>query len=597
LTGLPYIDFTLVSLRRFGDAQLAADLGRLEKSFKWEIRVLYLIPPGVILYLTVPPVGILYMGVATLGILASDTVVSVAVVAAFLRPIRQTLRQSVAAHGGDRTASLRSPAAKRIERTKWTTLAGATIAVISSTVLYINVILWAAMPDTFTPSPWLYPFVFMGNLDSVLNDFGMLLVSGLLSPVSFQIAKRSVISRKSSRYSNTDVNLARSKLETVSSIPLSKDFAPPQEQPRGRQFKKIAQVLEEGSFPHAATKGEDGIRAMDEGVSTVIDDEFGPAVQAYILEYMEVARGLVQEMRDQYHGVRRSHLVLYKDTLDQIRKEASFPELQRRSEALVSDCAKLKRPLVQSVNTISGLYRTAEAVAKRYNKLLKSVGDKIGAIFHKAPRKGLTRITEKLGLTPGENNWKPERVSDVVRGAIECKDFTTMINALRMFRDLDTGLCVTGETGGIAEKICITRAKDRFGTPTSGGWADIMLNFHFENDEGVHICEVQLVHSQMFTMRKNMGAHKTYSVFRAALELLEMLGLDPEDGGSEDMAVLLRSLPWMGTRQDDHGQGAPLGGGDVKNEVRALQAALETQVGEVAALKAQSGRWKPESGR
>ena len=37
----------------------------------------------------------------------------------------------------------------------------------------------------------------------------------------------------------------------------------------------------------------------------------------------------------------------------------------------------------------------------------------------------------------------------------------------------------------------------------------------------MHICEVQLVHSQLYTVRKNMGAHKTYSVFRAALELLE----------------------------------------------------------------------------
>jgi hypothetical protein len=183
-----------------------------------------------------------------------------------------------------------------------------------------------------------------------------------------------------------------------------------------------------------------------------------------------------------------------------------------------------------------------------------------------------------------------------------------MINALRMFRDLDTDLCVTGETGGIAEKICITRAKDRFGKPTSGGWADIMLNFHFEHDEGVHICEVQLVHSQMFTMRKNMGAHKTYSVFRAALELLEILGLDPEDGGSEDMAKLLRSLPWTGIHQEDYGQNASVGGGDVKDEVRSLQAEVAiqgakvktfevanealggeivTQGGEIATLKAQ----------
>jgi hypothetical protein len=531
------------------------------------------------------------MGMAVVGILVTDGLFSIVVANVFLRPILETLRSS----GPQR----QSDAHKLIARTKWATFSGVTLAVASSSLLYINLILYVVAGDTFNPSPWLNPLVFMVNSDSILNDVSMLLVSGLLTPAGFHNGRKwgSRISPKSSRYSNAaDVNLIRSKLETVSSIPLSKDFAPPQEQPRGKQFKIIAQVLEEQSFPHAATDGEAGIRAMDEGVATVIDDEFGPAVQTYIAECVEAARSLVKEMRDQYHGVRRSHLVLYKDTLDQIQKEASFPELQRRSEALVADCVKLKRPQVQSCNTISGLYRTAEAVAERYNKLLGLVGDKIGAIFHKAPRKGLARITEKLGLTPGENNWKPERISDVVRGAIECKDFTTMINALRMFRDLDTGLCVTGETGGIAEKICITRAKDRFGKPTSGGWADIMLNFHFENDEGVHVCEVQLVHSQMFTMRKNMGAHKTYSVFRAALELLEMLGLNPEDGGSEDMAKLLRSLPWTGAHQDDHSHKTSVGGGDVKDEVRILQAelaiqgakvkTLEAQVGEIAALKA-----------
>jgi hypothetical protein len=572
-------------------------LEKLDKAFSWEIRVVYLVPIGVVVNVISKPASYVILGIIGVLVLVTDGLFSVVVANVFLRPILEALRSGRQSITGQ-PAQRQSDAYKLIARTKWTIFAGVTLAVTSSSLLYINFILWAVMKGTFGPSPWLNPWVFMVNLDSILNDVSMLLVSGLLTPAGFYNSRKrgSSISPKCSRYSNTaDVNLARSKLETISSIPLSKDFAPPQEQPRGKQFKTIAQVLEEGSFSHAATDGEAGIRAMDEGVATVIDDEFGPAVKAYIMECVEAARGLVKEMRDQYHGVRRSHLMLYKDTLDQIRKEASFPELQRRSEALVSDCAKLKRPQVQSCNTISDLYRTAEAVAKRYNKLLRSVGDKIGAIFHKAPRKGLTRITEKLGLTPGANNWKPERVTDVVRGAIECKDFTTMINALRMFRDLDTGLCVTGETGGIAEKICITRAKDRFGKPTSGGWADIMLNFHFEDDEGVHICEVQLVHSQMFTMRKNMGAHKTYSVFRAALELLEMLGLDPEDGGSEDMAKLLRSLPWTGTDQDDHVQNASVGD-DVKDEVRALQAevaiqsaALKAQVGEIATLKAQVG--------
>jgi hypothetical protein len=49
-----------------------------------------------------------------------------------------------------------------------------------------------------------------------------------------------------------------------------------------------------------------------------------------------------------------------------------------------------------------------------------------------------------------------------------------------LLHDLDQELKVTGVAGGITEAICIVRCKGRFGRPTSGGWADIMLTFHFE---------------------------------------------------------------------------------------------------------------------
>ena len=157
-----------------------------------------------------------------------------------------------------------------------------------------------------------------------------------------------------------------------------------------------------------------------------------------------------------------------------------------------------------------------------------------------------------------------------------------MISVLRLLQDVDSKLKITGETGGIEEEICITRCKNRYGQPTSGGWADIMINFHFKDDDGgwQHICEIQIVHAQLYSVRKNMGAHKTYNDFRAALELCEKVGADPEKGSDR---TVLEALKWKS------GPRASVGTGQAA-QVRPeeLVAVLESQVGKMAALEVQN---------
>jgi hypothetical protein len=94
----------------------------------------------------------------------------------FLRPIYNVLGNHIAA--GQRSAAYRS-----LQKTKYMTLAGASLAVVSSTALYINMGLFFVLGGNGKPfyaNPYLHVTVFGTNLDSVLNDVGMLLACGVI---------------------------------------------------------------------------------------------------------------------------------------------------------------------------------------------------------------------------------------------------------------------------------------------------------------------------------------------------------------------------------------------------------------------------------
>jgi hypothetical protein len=291
---------------------------------------------------------------------------------------------------------------------------------------------------------------------------------------------------------------------------------------------------------------------------------------------MEEGRQLVPQMRATHHKVWCGHLTIYLDALKVVRMEPIFPELQKESERLVQECAELDRPRKQSSTTVSGLCASGHAVSKRCERLMASIAQRTGATFHKAPVKGLVRMVEKLALTAGDKNWKPELLCDIVRGALEFENFGTMIGMVRLLRELDSEIGNAGVTGGITDRICICRAKNRFGQPTSGGWADFMVNFYFEDDGDKHICEVQLVHAQMLLVRTEMGAHKTYGQFRGAKEILEMLGLNPEETADARTVALLEELKW--TKQPKRGGVAPRESSSVAPGSLVEVETLQTQV-------------------
>jgi hypothetical protein len=187
-------------------------LERLEVSFKWEVRTLWTVPIGVVVFFINRPAGHIFGALGALSTLVMDTLFSVIVIATFLRPINKVLHRNqhpppspssfsplphdqvpdvedgankhdAARPDAARPDAARSDAALRmVESAKWATLAGTSIAVLSSSLLYLNGLLLMVFPVTFGQSALLNPLTCMVSADSVLNGFGVLLVSGLLTP-------------------------------------------------------------------------------------------------------------------------------------------------------------------------------------------------------------------------------------------------------------------------------------------------------------------------------------------------------------------------------------------------------------------------------
>jgi hypothetical protein len=82
-------------------------------------------------------------------------------------------------------------------------------------------------------------------------------------------------------------------------------------------------------------------------------------------------------------------------------------------------------------------------------------------------------------------------------------------------------------------RIRLIRIKCRFSAPTSGGWADLLVNFVFLDDPSKHICELQVQHETLLRVRKESNAHEKYNVFRSAFEILETVGHLPTDSIDE----------------------------------------------------------------
>lgn len=185
------------------------------------------------------------------------------------------------------------------------------------------------------------------------------------------------------------------------------------------------------------------------------------------------------------------------------------------------------------------------------------------------------RIIEKA-LTKGPNPDYPDvsKVLDVFGCLIDCADYVEMAAVVQAFADQHN-----------AGKIDIARVKDRWTTPSSGGWRDLMLNLVIN---GV-VFEVQIVLRAMLGARKVLDAHKAYNQFRSFVEVFDLLDLSPElDQHAIGGEMVVRDTSSLSIDGGDDGvSGLAHHDGEVEELKRKLAASEEARV-EAEAVRAVS---------
>ena len=268
-------------------------------------------------------------------------------------------------------------------------------------------------------------------------------------------------------------------------------------------------------------------------------------------------------LRNVYINNRSGHRGMYGASLNGIKVQPQYPSFMRRAEQLRQSIAARSRRRDSSPNekllkqknghNVHQLYVTAHRVRNKYDRLLEKLSLRTNATYMRAKMKKPLRVLEKAMVaettrcSPQDSSsssfsspsddvtptkpWNTGCVLDVVRGALSFTTMNEMLMCLELLAATTTdekGLKESKRCGwdavaaGIEEKLDIVRIKNRFHEPTSGGWADAMVNFRFAGED--HVCEIQFVHAQMMLVRKQMGAHFEYEQFRSALELLEATG-------------------------------------------------------------------------
>jgi len=271
---------------------------------------------------------------------------------------------------------------------------------------------------------------------------------------------------------------------------------------------------------------------LPEALGEIVFGKLVPQHKEVYRQYMErysgetAQRALSKFVRDRRGAYLNGYDWAFKDLIES--KEAEGLQQTLDLEPKFLELQRSEAKPTQRTNSLQGVLQDASDTQRRLVLFSGRVaaaakGGGTHLVVHKegskseAPAmKRLFRSHEKVAL--GD---PPETLLDLSRGGVVCQSMVGVASALEFMMD-----------EARAGTITLLRLKMRFGVPSDGGWRDCLVNFTFVDDPAAHVCELQIMHAKLMTIRSHMGAHKDYAVFRGAVELLEYHKVDwkTEDG-------------------------------------------------------------------
>jgi len=254
---------------------------------------------------------------------------------------------------------------------------------------------------------------------------------------------------------------------------------------------------------------------------------------AVVVAFQEDPRALkllevfVYKMERRFHGV---YQACVKDILSM---QPGFVRAIGMARMLSSEAEKSQECKMRLAGTIgpadlgrniwSGLMQSAVRTQEAVIVYTKSVADVTGAHINRTSIKRLYRILEKMALDPKFTSGGESRAWDTARMMLAYDTMEGMASGVeQLLKDHRCG------------RVHVLRVKERFSEPTSGGWSDILVNLRFPPEQATLSqlpFELQLAHTQMMVIRKEMGGHHGYAKYRSAKEILEVVssGTDIEN--------------------------------------------------------------------